>query len=521
MAIYHLSAQIISRSVGRSVTAAAAYRTRGQIHDRQSGLSFDYSYIGSADYCEILAPAQAQDWVYNREVLWNKVEAAERRKDSQLAREINIALPVELSKEEKIELGLNFVKNQYVSQGMVADIAFHDLESHNPHFHVMLTTRQLEAEGFALTKEKAWRPDFAYGKAKSELLVQERSSWQDYANAALSRARTTERIDHRTLEAQGLERIPQIHLGAQVAAMERKGISTTVGDEYRQIEKANAELAILQIRADINRHQIESEKELEKLRIEKQREEEQKQEEEQRNKEQERLRKEQEQEKQRQRLKEAKEIILKAISEYGKDTEQSGTDSIFENHYFKAEKTSQLDYGRAWMFKLTVFSHESEQKILEFSGETKVSFYEPEWQLTYQNLGERDYQNIHRTGQAIEHLTRVKNFKEYSQEIIWKWGDKDRENPFKGWGLFEDNNYRIVTDKDWVKVTAFDGRGEIFKCSNNPYEQRSEFKAEAKFTENDYQIFEATYKRFEQRRREAERQQQLKRQQNRGRGFER
>ncbi len=222
---------------------------------------------------------------------------------------------MELSREEKIELGLSFVKNQYVSQGMVADVAFHDLDSHNPHFHVMLTTRQLEGEGFALTKEKAWRPDFAYGQAKSDLLVQERSSWQDYANAALSRAGKTERIDHRTLEAQGLEHIPQIHLGAKVAAMEKKGISTTVGDEYRQIDRANAELATLQIRLNINRYQSESEKELEKLRIQKQREEEQKQLEERKKKEQER-----QLERQFQKPNEVQEVALKAVKKYNPDT---------------------------------------------------------------------------------------------------------------------------------------------------------------------------------------------------------
>ena len=315
MAIYHFSAQIISRNGGKSSTAAAAYRARDKVYDERTGLSFDYSYKDSADYCQILAPTHAQDWVYNREVLWNKVEAAERRKDSQLAREINVALPVELSREEKIELGLSFVKNQYVSQGMVADVAFHDLDSHNPHFHVMLTTRQLEGEGFALTKEKAWRPDFGYRKAKSDLLVQERSSWQDYANAALERVGTTERIDHRTLEAQGLERIPQIHLGPQVAAMEKKGIQTTVGDEYRQIDQANAELATLQIRLDINRYQSESEKELEKLRIQKQREEEKKQQEERKKKEQERQLK-----RQLQKVNEVQEVVRPAVKKYNADT---------------------------------------------------------------------------------------------------------------------------------------------------------------------------------------------------------
>ena len=315
VAIYHFNAQIISRSSGKSSTAAAAYRARDKVYDERTGLNFDYSYKDSANHCQILAPNHAQEWVYNREVLWNKVEAAERRKDSQLAREINIALPVELSREEKIELGLSFVKNQYVSQGMVADVAFHDLDSHNPHFHVMLTTRQLEGEGFALTKEKAWRPDFAYGQAKSDLLVQERSSWQDYANAALERAGKTERIDHRTLLAQGLEHIPQIHLGAKVAAMEKKGISTTVGDEYRQIDQANAELATLQIRLNINRYQSESEKELEKLRIQKQREEEQKQQEERKKKEQER-----QLERQFQKPNEVQEVALKAVKKYNPDT---------------------------------------------------------------------------------------------------------------------------------------------------------------------------------------------------------
>nr|MDJ0719858.1 MobQ family relaxase [Prochloraceae cyanobacterium] len=263
MAIYHFSAQIISRSGGKSATASAAYRAREKIYDQRTKQTFDYRYKGQADYCQILAPPNAKSWVEDRELLWNKVEAAERRKDSQLAREINVALPVELNRDEKIQLGLSFVKNQYVSQGMVADVAFHDLDSHNPHFHVMLTTRQLEGEGFASTKEKAWRPDFAYRKAKTDLLVIERAAWQDYANAALEKAGRVERIDRRTLEAQGIERLPQIHLGPQVVAMERKGIRTATGEEYRRIDSVNADLAKLQIKLDINRHQIQAEKELE------------------------------------------------------------------------------------------------------------------------------------------------------------------------------------------------------------------------------------------------------------------
>ncbi len=107
VAIYHFNAQIISRSGGKSATAAAAYRARDKVYDDRTGLIFDYSYKGSADYCQILASAQAQDWVDNRKVFWNKVETAERRKNSQLAKKINVALPLELSQEEKIELSFS------------------------------------------------------------------------------------------------------------------------------------------------------------------------------------------------------------------------------------------------------------------------------------------------------------------------------------------------------------------------------------------------------------------------------
>src|SRR5581483_1703434 len=110
MAIYHLSAKIISRGLGQSVVASAAYRSAEHLHDERLDQDFDYSRKQGVEHCEILAPEDAPDWVHDRAALWNAVELAEKRKDSQLAREIEIGLPVELSKEEQIELVRDYAR---------------------------------------------------------------------------------------------------------------------------------------------------------------------------------------------------------------------------------------------------------------------------------------------------------------------------------------------------------------------------------------------------------------------------
>ncbi len=133
MAIYHYSVGIISRSKGRSATAAAAYRAAERIEDIRTGEIHDYRKKRGVDEKFILAPTIAPDWVYNREKLWNEVELGEWRKDSQLSREINVAIPVELSKSLQVELIREFVQEQFVDEGMIADVAFHNLSSHNPH----------------------------------------------------------------------------------------------------------------------------------------------------------------------------------------------------------------------------------------------------------------------------------------------------------------------------------------------------------------------------------------------------
>ncbi len=238
MAIYHYSVGIISRSKGRSATAAAAYRAAERIEDIRTGEIHDYRKKKGVDEKFILAPVSAPDWVYNRSLLWNGVELRERQKNSQLSREINVAIPVELTKSEQVELVREFVKEQFVSEGMIADVAFHNLSSHNPHAHIMLTMRNIDKDGFSRKKNRDWN--------RRELLEKQREAWADHANKALELAKVNEKIDHRTLEEQGINRIPQIHLGANVNAMMKRGIATEKGDKYQAYALVNSQLAVLE-----------------------------------------------------------------------------------------------------------------------------------------------------------------------------------------------------------------------------------------------------------------------------------
>ncbi len=231
MAIYHFSVKIISRSSGRSATAAAAYRAGEKIIDMRTGEIHDYTRKKGVDLNFILAPNSAPNWVHNREKLWNAVEKIERRKDSQLAREINVALPTELNKAQQLELVREFVTDQFVSQGMVADLAFHDLNTHNPHAHIMLTMREIDEHGFSPKKNRDWN--------RKELLEKQRQAWAISTNKALEIAGVKQTIDHRSLEAQGVDRLPQIHLGAAVNAMMKRGIVTEREERYLEIAEAN------------------------------------------------------------------------------------------------------------------------------------------------------------------------------------------------------------------------------------------------------------------------------------------
>jgi hypothetical protein len=197
MAIYHLRATMISRSQGRSATAASAYRVAERIEDRRTGLTFDYAARGGVDHTEILAPDHAPDWVRDRSELWNRVEESETRKNSQVAREVRVALPDELTHAQRVALVRDYAQAQFVDRGMVADIALHapgrEGDERNHHAHILLTTREIDAEGFT-TKNRDWN--------KVEVLEGWREAWARDNNAALERAGIEDRVDHRTLVAQ-------------------------------------------------------------------------------------------------------------------------------------------------------------------------------------------------------------------------------------------------------------------------------------------------------------------------------
>lgn len=197
MAIYHLRATMISRSQGRSATAAIAYRVAERIEDRRTGLTFDYAARGGVDHTEILAPDHAPDWVRDRSELWNRVEEFETRKNSQVAREVRVALPDELTHAQRVALVRDYAQAQFVDRGMVADIALHapgrEGDERNHHAHILLTTREVDADGFT-TKNRDWN--------KVEVLEGWREAWARDSNAALERAGIEDRVDHRTLVAQ-------------------------------------------------------------------------------------------------------------------------------------------------------------------------------------------------------------------------------------------------------------------------------------------------------------------------------
>lgn len=212
MAIYHLHAKVIGRSNGRSATAAAAYRAGACITDERTGIVYDFSRRKHVVWRAIAAPDDASAWVCDREKLWNVVEQAERRRDAQVAREVEVSLPVELTHNERLMLIAEFVNAEFVSRGMVADIAVHD-NLGNPHAHVLLTLRQLLPEGFG-AKVRAWND--------KEMLATWRESWARFCNAALERIGIDERIDHRTLVAQGCRRAAERHEGIRRARLARK-----------------------------------------------------------------------------------------------------------------------------------------------------------------------------------------------------------------------------------------------------------------------------------------------------------
>ncbi|MEO1445203.1 MAG: MobQ family relaxase [Cyanobacteria bacterium J06635_11] len=255
MAIFSMRMQVIGRSAGRSATAAAAYRSGEEVKDERTGKVHDYTGKSDIYGSEILLPEGAPERLSDRVVLWNEVERSEKRKDAQLSREVMVALPAELTHEQKQTLTREYVQSEFVEQGMIADIGYHDFDSHNPHAHIMLTMRGVDEDGFG-KKRRDWN--------KRQALDRQRKAWEEYANRALARAGFDEQIDHRSLKEQGVERKPQIHLGAKVLEMEARGVPTRVGEESRRISKVNRDIE----RKAAQREKVQAEIEAEQVQTE-------------------------------------------------------------------------------------------------------------------------------------------------------------------------------------------------------------------------------------------------------------
>lgn len=194
MAIFHVDFKIVKRSEGRSSVAKAAYHARCRITDERTGDTYDYSRRTDLYGHVILAPVNAPQYIVkDSTALWNEVERVERQQNGQTARYFDVAIPAELNNEDKKKLVLEYCQKNFVNKGMIADIAFHDLDSDNPHAHVMLTLKTIGPEGFG-KKERSWND--------RKMSVLWRESWASMANRYLVAAGSPERIDHRSLQAQ-------------------------------------------------------------------------------------------------------------------------------------------------------------------------------------------------------------------------------------------------------------------------------------------------------------------------------
>jgi hypothetical protein len=236
VAIYHLSVKTISRSAGRSATAAAAYRSGTKIHCEREGKTFDYTKKGGVENRWIHTPEYAPVWATDREQLWNAVELAETRKNSTVAREFEVALPDELDKYQRAQLVHSFVQEIVERHQCAVDVAIHapsrEGDERNHHAHILMSTRRIDHTGFT---EKTRELD----EKKSGEVLYWREQWATHCNQALELAGYNERVDHRSLEAQGIDREPTIHLGVEATALERRNKRTSLGDMNRETADRN------------------------------------------------------------------------------------------------------------------------------------------------------------------------------------------------------------------------------------------------------------------------------------------
>jgi hypothetical protein len=238
MATYHLSAKTISRSHGRSATGAAAYRTGARIIDERTGVIHDYRRRRGVEARLLILPDDAPNWASDRARLWNAAEQAETRKNSTVAREFEIALPAELDAEQRQRLAVDFAHELVLRHGCAVDVAIHRPgragDSRNHHAHLLLTTRRLTAAGF--TEKTRELDDLKTGE-----IGRWRERFAEVQNARLREAGVEARVDHRSLEAQAIDREATIHLGPAATALERRGIPTRLGESNREVQAGHAE----------------------------------------------------------------------------------------------------------------------------------------------------------------------------------------------------------------------------------------------------------------------------------------
>ena len=236
MASFHLAVKTIGRSAGRSATAAAAYRAGVEIADERTGIVHDYTRKQGIEHREIVAPADAPDWVRDRSALWNAAEQAETRKNSTVAREYEIALPAELSADERRDLAVGFAQEISERHGVAVDVAIHapgrQGDQRNHHAHLLTTTRRIGAEGLG---EKSRELD----QKTSGEVERWRGRFAEMQNAALERAQVAERVDHRSHQQRGIEQEATVHMGPSVMAMERRAEREAQRDgrEYEPVTK--------------------------------------------------------------------------------------------------------------------------------------------------------------------------------------------------------------------------------------------------------------------------------------------
>jgi len=220
MTIFHLSVKTISRSKGRSATAAAAYRSGSRIYDKRTGLTFNYRKKEGVNYTKIFG------WAGSRQTLWNKVELTEKRKNSCVAREIEFALPVNISTKKRVDIAEEFCQQVAKRYQIAGEMAIHHIHSNNPHCHFLMTTRKIRDGNFT---EKTRILDCKQsGPIEVEAL---RHAWANAVNAALEESNLHERVEHRSYKRQGIAKIPSKHLGPTASALEKKSPGSSEKNE--------------------------------------------------------------------------------------------------------------------------------------------------------------------------------------------------------------------------------------------------------------------------------------------------